>query len=204
MIKKQKILGAIIIGDVVDSRTLDQNSWLPLLEEAIQGYTNKYDIFRGDSFQLQVSLELLFECVFYIKATLKTIGLDVRIGIGIGEIDQNKNTIKQSSGEAFILSGIAFDSLEKETFFIKTTQDELDITLNLMLQLSSEIANRWTKDMAASIAAALKNPTVNQKDLAKLLHKKYQSQISTKLTKAGFPKIKRVIQYATHEVLKKC
>ncbi|MBE8714898.1 SatD family protein [Sphingobacterium hungaricum] len=202
--RKSKAIQTIVTGDIVSSRTIEQNTWLPILEKAIQGYSSKYDIFRGDSFQIQLQIEDVFECVFYLKASLKAIGLDVRIGIGVGTIEHDEDTIKKSSGEAFVFSGNAFDELGKETLSIKSEWTELDTTLNLMLQLATEIADRWTMSMAHSIAIALSNPTINQKELAKLLNQKYQSQISTKLGNAGFQKIKRVIQYATNELIKRC
>lgn len=196
---------AIVTGDLVNSRNHNAKVWLPVLENSLKEYSTNFDIFRGDSFQAEVELEKSFEILFYIKAKIKSISqLDVRFGLGYGSIENLDKHIKNSTGEAFINSGEAFDELKKELINMQSPWREWDIPVNLMLQLSTELANKWTENMAESVAATFENPLANQQQLANILHRKYQSQVSTELNKASFMKIKKVIEYCTHELLKQC
>jgi len=196
---------AIITGDLVNSRAVDSKVWLSVLEDSLNHCAQKYDIFRGDSFQAAVDMEVSLAHVFYIKARMKTVAnLDVRIGLGIGHIDYENEHIKNSTGSAFIYSGEAFDSLKKDLFAVKTEYQNWDILTNTMLSLAMELANKWTANMAETVAATMKNATHNQQELASLLHRKYQSQVSTELAKANWLKIKHAIDYCQQELLKVC
>src|SRR5690606_9018070 len=105
----------IIIGDIVNSRQVDADLWLPVLEEALKRYAQKFDIFRGDSFQAELPVADCFKFVFYVKARIRSLApLDVRLGIGIGDIAYSDDSIRKSNGSAFIYAGEAFDALGKD------------------------------------------------------------------------------------------
>ena len=196
---------AILTGDVVNSRKADIQKWLPVLEENLHYYSNNFDIFRGDSFQVAVPLEQCIEALFLIKATIRAIEpLDVRIGLGLGEVSYWDAHIKNSAGDALIRSGEAFDALDKNLINVKSPWSEWDEPTNIMLNLATELANRWTQNMAQTVATQIKNPDANQSELAKILKKKYQSQISTELGNANWHKIKVTIDYCTKELIKRC
>ena len=195
----------IIIGDIVDSRHLEAGIWLPVLEEVLQKYSGTFDIFRGDSFQVDISPAKCFEFVFYLKARIRSLGgLDVRMGIGVGEVDYIGKEIKSSNGEAFVLAGQAFDSLKKELVTIQSPWTAYDVPINIMLDLATELADKWTVNMAESIAAALAHPQASQQELATLLNRKYQSQVSTELNKGHYALISKVIDYSTQELINRC
>ncbi len=195
----------IITGDIVNSKKVKPSVWLPVLEKSLKKYSKKVEIYRGDSFQMEAPIESIFEAAFYLKACLKCIPkIDVRFGIGIGETDFNKKNIKKSNGEAFINSGEAFESLKKETITIKTPWTDTNETVNLLLELLSNIMDSWTINMANSVKVALENPGKNQIELAEILHKKYQSQISTELSRAGYYKILKAVDYCTRKITEKC
>lgn len=199
------MLHTIITGDIVGSQSSDATVWSTVLHEALSHYSNDFDIFRGDSFQAITPIEKTLEAVFYIMARIQSIeGLQVRVGIGIGEITHKAKHTKQSTGDAFVRSGSAFDALKKELAHIKTPWTEVDTTLNIMLGLCTEIMDRWTTNMAESVAKAIEHPDANQKELARLLHRKYQSQVSTALNKSGFFKIREVINYGTALIKRQC
>ena len=86
------MMHVIIIGDLVNSRSLHSSTWLNVLEEALTKYSKKFDIFRGDSFQAELQLENCLDAIYYIKSRIKSLeNLDVRIGLGIGGIDYVDN-----------------------------------------------------------------------------------------------------------------
>lgn len=198
-------LYAIITGDIVDSRSKDIKEWMPVLESALTDCSDKFDIFRGDSFQLMVELAQAVEAMFYIKSRIRSLGhLDVRMGLGIGDVDYLDNHIKNSSGEAFVRSGEAFESLNKDLIAVKSLWEDWDESSNILLGLCVEIANKWTVNMAETVAQSLRHPEANQQELAKMLQRKHQSQVSTELTKASWNKINKAISYCTQELLKRC
>lgn len=196
---------AILTGDIVNSRNVDIKEWLPILEESLGYNSNNFDIFRGDSFQVEVPIDKSIETIFLIKSSLRRVEkLDVRIGLGVGEVSYWDKHIKNSTGEALINSGEAFDALDKELIYVKSPWAEWDESTNIMLQLAIELANRWTINMAQTVLTQIKNPKANQSQLARLLKRKYQSQISTELGNANWQKIKLTIDYCTKELIKRC
>lgn len=198
-------LYAIITGDIIDSRSKDIKEWLPVLESALADYSEKFDIFRGDSFQLMVTLDKSIEAMFYIKSRIRALGhLDVRMGLGIGEVEYIDDHIKNSFGEAFISSGEAFEMLNKDLIAVQSPWKDWDEASNMVLNLCVEIANRWTANMAETVAESLRWPEMNQQELARKLDRKHQSQVSTELTKAGWGKINKAIIYCTEQLLKRC
>ncbi|MFD2556384.1 hypothetical protein [Sphingobacterium tabacisoli] len=198
-------LYAIITGDIVDSRSKDIREWLPLLEQTLGDCSDKFDVFRGDSFQVMVGMEKAIESMFYIKSRIRSLGdLEVRMGLGIGTIEYMDAHIKNSFGDAFVRSGEAFESLHKDLLMVRSPWEDWDELSNIMLNLCVEIANRWTANMAETVAEALRSPDLNQQELAKKLHRKHQSQVSTELTKAGWSKLNKAIAYCTEQLLKRC
>lgn len=198
-------LYAIITGDIVDSRSKDVKEWMPILESTLTECSKRFDIFRGDSFQLMVDLEEAIRTLFYIKSRIKSIGqLDVRMGLGIGTVDYMDDHIKNSWGPAFVRSGEVFEGLHKELMAVSSPWPDWDEASNIILGLCVEIANKWTVNMAETVAESLRQPTANQQELAKVLQRKHQSQISTELTKANWNKINKAIIYSTEQLLKKC
>ena len=127
---------AIITGDIINSRSEDVNLWLPKLKEELNkiGKEPKYwEIYRGDSFQLQTTPMKALLIALNLKATIKQFKtLDVRMAIGIGTISYQVEKITESNGEAFINSGECFENLKKQTLAIKSPWPAFDETINLI------------------------------------------------------------------------
>ena len=121
---------AVITGDIINSRKVNADEWLPKLKEFLANTTNnheKWEIYRGDSFQIQVEVNQALETALCIKALIKTNSLiDVRMSIGIGECTFQGENITESNGSAFIHSGEAFEKIKKNTLILKTPFDEID------------------------------------------------------------------------------
>jgi len=195
----------IVTGDLVHSRKVDSKIWLPILEDTLTQCAQKFDIFRGDSFQASLNIDSCLTQIFYIKARIKSISnLDVRIGLGIGSVDYENEHIKNSTGSAFIYSGEAFDLLKKDLFSVKSGHQNWDELTDSMLALAIELASKWSVNMAETVAAYIQYNTYSQQELALLLNRKYQSQVSTELGKANWLKIKQAIDYCQKELMKLC
>lgn len=186
---------AIITGDIINSRTIAVEQWLPVLEDVLGKFGSRekdWEVFRGDSFQLEVAPENVVKTAIYLKTAIKAIGLDLRIGIGIGNKNFVGDTIKESNGEAFILAGEAFEALKKRTLSIKTRSEKTNLQVNRIFDLLMLIVEKWNVNISETIRLALDFPDLNQTALAEKMNKK-QSQISRELTKSGFDEVFKAV-----------
>lgn len=189
---------AIITGDIINSRTVTTREWLHVLELTLAKFGVKekdWEIFRGDSFQLEVAPKDVIRAAIYLKTAIKTVGqLDLRIGVGIGKKDFATDTIKESNGEAFVFSGEAFEGLKKRKFALQSRSPRTDKQVNLIFDLLMLIADRWNANVSKTILIALDFPELTQIELADKIGKK-QSQISRELKKAGFEEVLKAMDF---------
>jgi len=199
---------AVITGDVINSRKVDSSIWIKALRELLQDYGNEpqdWEIYRGDSFQLITDAKEVLEIALIIKATIrKHKQLDVRMSIGLGEIEYQSKKITESNGTAFINSGEQFQELKKNTLAIKSSSKEFNDIFNVIFQLMMLFANNWTPTTSEIIKLALEDQSLNQNQLAKRLNKKSQSTISAALKRGGYDEIMDVIGLYKSELKKLC
>ncbi len=186
---------SIITGDIVQSRRSKPSVWMKALKKELDKISPKrWEIFQGDSFQLELTQpEESFMVAMKIKCLLKSKSIDVRMAIGVGEKDYTAASITESNGQAFILSGEKFELLkkEKQTLAIKTPSPELDGDMNLILKLASIAMSKWTPNSAEAIKIALEKPDLIQQDLGKKLGIK-QNAVSGRLKRAYFDELTEV------------
>jgi len=196
---------AVITGDIVNSRNGEASQWLPLLKNVLNQYgaePGTWEIFRGDSFQLMLPPKEAFRAAINLKASIKQMAaLDVRLAIGIGEEGYRAGKISESTGLAFNRSGTCFDALKKRTLAIVTPNDELNESLNTMLDLALLTIDNWSPVVATIIKSVLDNPDKNQKELSKLL-KKSQSSISEALKRGGYEEVKQLENFYENQITK--
>ena len=180
---------AILTGDIINSRFDKNFSWLDNLREVLNKYgkqPKQWEIYRGDSFQLEVDAKDALISTIHIKAAIKCQkNIDVRIAIGLGEKTHHSNKITESNGSAFVNSGECFDSLSRRNMGIKTPSDRLDIEINTYIELALVTMDIWPPVTAQIVRAAIENPKSNQSELSRLLNKP-QSMISESLNRAGY------------------
>ena len=163
-----------------------------------------WELFRGDSFQCMVPPENALNMAIHIKAGIKQISvLDVRIGIGIGELLFKGERITESNGSAFVNSGTSFDLLKKQTLGIKTPWKEFDKSLGVMLFLATFIMDSWSAVEAMVVSQRLDTLKHPQKYLAQKLHKS-QSTISEALKRAGYDQIQSMLDYYRDRIDELC
>lgn len=180
---------SILTGDIIKSRQTATAIWLDILKDALQhSAPKKSEIFRGDSFQLQVKPEESFLTAVYIKSCIKTVkDLDVRIAIGIGKRGQAAEKITEANGEAFIFSGEKLETLKHErvSLAVKTAYPDFDTEINLAIRLALVAMDNWTPISASLIKLSLEHNNPSQKELASLAGKG-QSSVSEALKRAQF------------------
>lgn len=198
---------SIITGDIINSKESAPAAWLNALKTVLSYYGSNpgaWEIYRGDSFQLEVSPEHALGACIMLKATIKQFkNIDVRLAIGIGEKTYHSEHITESNGSAFVNSGECFESLKKTTLAIKTPFEPFDIPLNIMLDLALLTIDHWTSISAKLIKTALQHPDLNQKQLADFLEKT-QGNISQGLKRAGFDEISKLLDYYETQIKTLC
>ncbi|MEP1486891.1 MAG: SatD family protein [Algibacter sp.] len=194
---------SIITGDIINSRTNIPESWMTKLKDTLNSLgesPKNWEIFRGDSFQLEVSPEDALKACVLIKSAIKQFkSLDVRLAIGLGDKTYNAKTITESNGSAFINSGECFETIKKHTLALKSDVNAFDLTINIMIELANLTMNSWSVTASTIINTALKNPQLNQKQLAELLGKS-QSNISEGLKRGGYDEISKLLHYYNTQV----
>ena len=177
---------AVIKGIILNTEETDSESWIKNLSNLFKtvGKENKDWTF---SHQNQFLL---------IKSTLlSTKGLDVKIAIGIGELDDTNDQILDYTGEALKNCTSQFNELKKSNFAIKTSNEKINQQVKTVADLVMFITNHWTDKMAEYYKIAFINQQLNQKELAKLLHLKSQSTISSILKRAAYEEILQAIVF---------
>ena len=199
---------AIITGDIINSRQIGAKQWLPELKKVLNIYGEEpktWEIYRGDSFQIETNPQDALRLAILIKSAIKQFKtLDVRLAIGIGEKTYESDKITESNGSAFIYSGNSFEKLKKQTLVIQTAWNDFDNTINVMCDLASLTMDAWSPTSALIVKTALESdPNTNQEALAALLNKK-QSNISTGLKRGGFYEIQKLLNYYQNEIKNRC
>jgi predicted XRE-type DNA-binding protein len=184
---------AILTGDIIHSRSLAAKTWLTALKSALMkvGGKDNWEIFRGDSFQIQTPPEEALLQAIYIKASIKTLkGLDVRIAIGLGEIGFSAKKITESNGEAFINSGEKLDELKENrlTLAVKSRRQEFDYEMNVAIRLALIAMDNWSQASAEMVKLSIEKSGISQLELAELSGKS-QSTVSEALKRARFAEI---------------
>ncbi|MEE1944104.1 SatD family protein [Pedobacter sp. KR3-3] len=185
---------AVITGDIVNSRALP-DEWIGTLKSALEHLLGKkrakWEIFRGDSFQVELSPEDALLNAIYIKACIKTLKkADVRIGIGLGKKSIDSARVTEANGEAFISSGVAFDSLRlnKTNMAVKTPWPDLDDELNFSIRLALIAMDNWGQIGAEMVKYAIENQETKQDQIAKISGRS-QSSVSEALKRAHYTEI---------------
>lgn len=196
---------AIITGDIVNSTQLTRKQEEELIGtlHSFMPAGDKIEFYRGDSFQAQISdpaqaLEIALRARAAAKRiprkTTGPVTFDIRISIGIGTVETPGASLTTAKGEAFILSGRAFDELENTNNRIvmlhTSTDKKVALLLKVMANFSDYLFQQLTGKQAAVIFELLGNHT--QIEIAKKL-KKTQATINKHVQSSGWPEISKLI-----------
>lgn len=157
-------------------------------------------VFRGDSIQALFSnpddcLRRAIQLRCWLKKNVLNADevLDARLVIGVGKIDFYGDTVLDSDGEAFHLSGRAFDMLQSDEYLRIVTRDEtLNKQLDIICRLIDIQIRSWTRAQSEVIYMALENKT--QQAMADELGVA-QSAINNRLKLAKWKDIEGTIDY---------
>jgi len=178
---------ALITGDIINSRELqDQNLWLEPLKKKLKDWGNSpksWEIFRGDSFQLEIEnpadslmaalqIKALIKSLSLVEVTKRSSPIDVRMAIGIGTKSHNSDRITESNGEAFVRSGEKFEQLKSElvTLAVNSPWTEWNEEMNLFLRLAGTQMDSWSISSGELMLEILTNPDQKQAEIGAILN----------------------------------
>ncbi len=189
---------SIITGDIINSRASDPKVWIDVLKSELKKYgkePQQWEIYRGDSFQLEISPKAALRTAILLKAAIKQFKIiDIRMAIGFGDKTYQSKSITESNGSAFVNSGECFENLKKTTLAIKSNSTSFDKQINIMIGLALLTMDGWTPEASKIFKAAIEYPKKKQSELAKMLNKE-QSNISEGLKRAGYDEVYKLIQF---------
>jgi hypothetical protein len=193
---------AVLTADIVHSTKLlphQEQKLMRRLRQVLSPY--KFEFYRGDSFQAYVkdatlALEAALLCrtaAIGLVQDIKNFTPDVRISIGIGKTKEPPGTLGAARGEAFVLSGRAFDKIAKGNtkLIISTTNELANQGLQVVAGYTNTIFNGMTGKQANVIFELLKG---NSQQAAAQKLKKSKSTISQHVTAARWEEIKTLVQ----------
>lgn len=163
------MIKGVITGDLVNSShiaTKWRQTVMDALNACVKDFSSltpiKMEMYRGDSFQVVVdNPELALSVAIALRAKLKASTpdksevWDARLSLGIGDVSFTSGNILTSDGEAFRLSGRAFDNIGKKRLCISTPWAELDNDLDLVTRFADSIVSGWTEKQALVFYHAL-------------------------------------------------
>ncbi len=189
---------AVLTGDIVNSTKLPsvkEKALVKLLEEVLKPY--KYEFYRGDSFQVLMkeagdSLRIALLCRTAAIGITENNETDVKVSIGLGEVGSRIKTLGSAKGEAFIISGRAFDELEKtdSRLAISTASTMANLSFQIIADYINSIYSRMTSKQAKVIFELLKGGL--QQDVVKRL-KKSKSTISQHANSGRWAEIEKIL-----------
>lgn len=189
---------AVLTGDIVNSTKLPpakEKALVKLLEQVLKSY--KYEFYRGDSFQVLVkeagdSLRIALLCRTAAIGITENNEADIKVSIGLGEVNDRIKTLGSAKGEAFIISGRAFDELEKtgSRLVISTANTMANLSLQVVADYVNSIYSRMTSKQAKVIFELLKGGL--QQNVVKKL-KKSKSTISQHANSGRWTEIEKIL-----------
>jgi hypothetical protein len=174
---------AIITADIIDSTEIhfsNREALFAKFNEGLEIVKKDFDIefewYRGDAFQAKIlspikGVRITLLLKFWIKSVEKEIknALDIRISLGLGKGEWNRDRIAVSDGEAYRISGRNLDSLKENKQTIVIDSDDLN---SEALKIESVLLNSIIESITPSQSIVLFHKLRGHKesDIAKSLH----------------------------------
>lgn len=170
------IITADVVGSTklpIEKRDLLPESLKKLVDELQVISPMCLEIYRGDSFQIVVeSYEKTLLIATLLRLGLKKkefapkLHLDARMSIGIGTVGYESQTVGQSDGEAFVLSGRAFETIGKRRLIANIGNPAVNAELQILSLVLDELLTDNSPRQSALTFEYITHPDFSQKELA--------------------------------------
>ena len=192
---------AVLTSDIVNSTKLTAAKDRKLTKMLADIFLyEKMEFFRGDSFQVYIknpkeALRLALQCraaAISLSKEEKIVLSDVRISIGIGNVQAPIRALTTAKGEAFVLSGRQFDAIAntQQRLAISTSNTLANEGLQVIADYLNAIFGVMTGKQAEVIVELLKGEM--QKMVAKKI-KKTKSTVHQRITAGRWPEIEKLL-----------
>ncbi len=193
---------AVLTGDIVNSTKIGKANERKLLKNLQQVLAaHLFEFYRGDSLQVYIkeptqALQMALLCrTAGMSITQDEIvaSSDVRVSIGIGQVNTSVKALGNAKGEAFVLSGRAFDeTLHTDTRLVISTANPLATAgLQVIADYINAIFKVMTSKQAAVIFELLKGETQQQ---VAVKMKKSKSTINQRVSAGRWPEIEKLLK----------
>ena len=189
------MIAAVITADIVNSTRLEAGQ-ATVLRHALEGTfsENQLEFFRGDSFQLLVrkpaaALRLALQA----RSLARSLGtdFDIRCSIGIGKYEGPVKSLSTASGESFLLSGRAFDSLaDNRRLAIVSSTEDRNQTFRILAAYCDHLFRALTAKQASVVYELLTGKTQIE---AGAQLKVTQATVSSHAQSAGWTEIEYLL-----------
>ena len=168
---------AVITGDIIKSTYISDHAKmirsLKLIMQRLEehGYvrTGRWEIFRGDSFQLVTEPEKALLAALILRSGFRggvyrlasplvvedmlDESIDVRLSIGVGGVGEVPDPISESYGEAFTLSGKMLEAITGEglRLIVVTPDEQLNAHFEMVFRLMDVIISDWSENSSQAI-----------------------------------------------------
>lgn len=161
---------AVLLGDIIKSTKDTSSQWMLPLKQILLEYGKSptdWEIYRGDEFQISMRPEDALLAIYKLKATMKSIKMDVRISVGLGEVTYEAAKVTERNGPAFIRSGQLFESLKQKklSLAIDSGNEHFDETMNILFRFAVSVMDGWLPQSAEYVLEKLKYPELSQSEL---------------------------------------
>lgn len=173
----------VITADVIGSTkmNLQQRNALPetldkLADELQKICPVRLEMYRGDSFQVLVEdykkaplIAVLLRLGLIQKSQSDEQKIDARISIGIGGVSYMADTLGKSDGEAFVLSGRAFERIEKKSLLVVTSDEDINAEMDVYSTILDELLRDISVARSKTVYAHLLRPELKQDKIGELV-----------------------------------
>ena len=163
-----------------------------------------FSIRRGDNIQIELSApEEALRAALLLRSTINSIVFDrarkkrnpvlqIRIAVGVGEITSERDSVDESSGDAYTLSGRLLDGMKKSKRYlaIRTGDEQINRELDTECRLLEVILNNWKVSSAEVIYWTLQGH--KEQKIAEVLGISHPA-VNQRKKNAGWPAIERML-----------
>ena len=199
----ESIVG-VLTGDIVKSQQIavgNYDEMLYALESTLRMLVEKskvkFDIFRGDSFQVAFpNVEDVIEGALIIRLALKinTPSIHVRQSIGIGTVSSQRHNAKSSTGEAYVLSGNGLDQMKSQQLVVNSNSHAFQSRMSLMTKLVDALVGGLTLIQSEALLQFLIAQDKSHSEIASSLNKT-RSNTTKLLIASHYQLISEYIEY---------
>ncbi len=201
---KNKQWCGVITGDIVGSQQLAEGDYqqvLSTLEEELTAlckqYDGKFDIYRGDAFQVQLTHpehSVKVATILRLRLKASPVSRDLRQSIGLGSWSDSSQSPKRASGEAYVLSGGGLDNMKAERLSIHTASDDFNERFALLTRYLDMQLGGLTQIQSEVLRCLLLNSDKSHEALAQTLNKT-RSNVTRILLAANYHLVIDYLEY---------